>query len=266
MGSVCLYSCGHSPDAGHRWFARTDDRDGKLARYQVLADAAVIDWPVSWILVMGDFIRALRLFIDKIISSPVIVVDRFNHDGGADYPVRYFYHYERSNRRYVLFHEFMLKYGTIKLLLIFLFGRRVIINSLRQLLYWRVLVLVLLRSDLFIYLHETKWVFDRIKEENPFKCRIIIFVLKRVNLLCVSRMQQEWLSQFGIKKTTIVYNTIGERSTNRPTGEQTVVMVGSIQACKGVTLFSRVADLTISSALPCRFVWVGGGDMGNPNL
>ncbi len=206
-------------------------------------------------------------FIKKSQESVTIIVDRFNASGGADYPIRYFYNHQRNRGRKVLFLEFLLKYGNIKLLLTGLLGSRIIINSIRQLLYFRILFFAFIRKDVCIYLHETDWVFNRIKKENKLKFAILIYILKQTKVLCVSKSQKEWLySTYGIAKTHVVYNTIGDREPPGAKDENMVLMVGSIQARKGVSLFSRVADLSKERKLPFSFVWVGGGNFNDANL
>jgi glycosyltransferase involved in cell wall biosynthesis len=68
-------------------------------------------------------------------------------------------------------------------------------------------------------------------------------------------------SQLKIKQTYVVYNTTPMFTEDRPDttadGSDVVLMLGTVLKRKGVTLFSRVADLARAQGFPLTFEWIG---------
>lgn len=121
-------------------------------------------------------------------------------------------------------------------------------------------------SKCAIYLHETDFVFDRLEREMPAEYAAFAAAAGAFNFLTVSQRQEEMLAQrFGATKTWRVSETsplvAGEmpdkmaEAGDRPL---TIVMAGTLQPRKGVTLFSEAADLAKAAGLPWHFVWAGG--------
>jgi hypothetical protein len=63
---------------------------------------------------------------------------------------------------------------------------RIVVNSLNSLAHLDVLLLLLLRPDAALYLHETAWMLDSYRRERPLGYRLLRRVLRRNPLLCVS--------------------------------------------------------------------------------
>ncbi|MEI8121297.1 MAG: glycosyltransferase family 4 protein [bacterium] len=140
------------------------------------------------------------------------------------------------------------------------FAPRVIVNAFSAMGQWRVILMCLLRPDVFIYLHETQHFLDFFQRTNPLKYRLIRRIFRRNPILCVSEQAAEhYRSRFQARRTIVVYECPGEQS--RPEFDHSnkhIVMVGSIDERKGAELFSRVADLAAANHLAWQFHWVGG--------
>jgi glycosyltransferase involved in cell wall biosynthesis len=144
-----------------------------------------------------------------------------------------------------------------------LFARRILINGLGSFRYWRTFVLPLLSSRVVVYLHETEFVLTAFSTAHPHKMGLLRWVLRRRKVLCVSEQQRRYLNDvFGTEDAVIVYETIPplEWIEVPETSKPRIVMVGSIQERKGVTLFSQVADLAKAEGLDWEFCWIGRGN------
>lgn len=133
-----------------------------------------------------------------------------------------------------------------------------------------------------VYLHETEWVLDKFKREEPERFRRFAEAAPDMNFLCVSEQQRQWLRKsFGVQRAQVVYETTtlphavtaSQAQVELPLGRSLrVVMMGTLQPRKGVTLFSQVADLAKRRGLPWTFHWAGwevkdSGDMyKSPNV
>jgi glycosyltransferase involved in cell wall biosynthesis len=118
-----------------------------------------------------------------------------------------------------------------------------------------------------IYLHETQWIFDRLRQEQPDRLARFIAMMPELNIMCVSNAQRTWLeTEFGLKRGVTVYNTSPLPTVVLPetivekldlAAPLTIIMAGTLQPRKGVTLFSQVADLAKERGYPWRFRWAG---------
>ena len=123
------------------------------------------------------------------------------------------------------------------------------------------------RSNCAIYLHETDFIFDKLEREKPADYAKFAEAAKNYNFLTVSQRQKEMLERrFGVTSAYLVANTSPiaslpprapkeSRSDSEPLS---IIMAGTLQPRKGVTLFSEVADLAHAAGLPWRFSWAGG--------
>ena len=118
-----------------------------------------------------------------------------------------------------------------------------------------------------IYLHETEWVFQKFEKQQPERFRRFVDTAEEFNFLCSSEKQKRWLrDRFGVSRAKVVYNTTNLFKPVSPNSARIlikleeplrVVMIGTIQHRKGVTLFSQVADLAAELGLPWKFCWAG---------
>lgn len=121
-------------------------------------------------------------------------------------------------------------------------------------------------SKCAIYLHETDFVFDRLEREMPAEYAAFAAAAGAFNFLTVSQRQEEMLAQrFGATKTWRVSETsplvpgeMPDKMAEAGDRPLTIVMAGTLQPRKGVTLFSEAADLAKAAGLPWHFVWAGG--------
>ena len=118
-----------------------------------------------------------------------------------------------------------------------------------------------------IYLHETDFVFDKVRNERPEEYAVFAEAARDFNFLCVSRQQQRMLeTRFGAHRLFLVRETSpidldapAEADVDiNPDKPLTIVMAGTLQPRKGVSLFSEVADLAAEAGLPWTFKWAGG--------
>ena len=143
-----------------------------------------------------------------------------------------------------------------------LFARRILINGLGSFRYSRTFVLAFLCRGVIIYFHETAFVVDRFSESHRHKMAALRWVLRHRKVLCVSEQQRKYLEDtFGTKEAVVVYENVPavERTEVPATGRPLILMVGSIQERKGVTLFSQVADMASAEGLDWEFCWIGRG-------
>jgi glycosyltransferase involved in cell wall biosynthesis len=130
-------------------------------------------------------------------------------------------------------------------------------------------LLALLRDNALsktsVYLHETQWTFNGLLERDPTLYHEIVQLLASTNILCVSNSQKRYLESLGIRAIHVVNNTTVlpqdpwkyrlRKQFNNDT--KLIVMVGTLQARKGVQLFSEVADLAKANNLNYHFAWAG---------
>ncbi len=213
---------------------------------------------------MGYLLRVVK----KFQRSRIVVVDRFNEVGGADYPILNYIRYLDKNDEEGHLVRFMDKFGSISLLLALFLSKKILVNGLRPFHYWRLILFVFFKKNVVIYLHETDWVFRRFREKNRFKYLLVSYLIKNRAILCVSSVNEEYVKKtFGAKKTHLVYNNIGDRYLiEKEEGFKNILMVGSIQERKGVSFFSELADFSLKNGEEWRFYWVGDGRFGDPKL
>jgi len=119
------------------------------------------------------------------------------------------------------------------------------------------------------YIHETQYVFEERRREHPARFKVFVDrILPNARFLAVSDQQAEWLRSIGASDIHVVYNSIGDFSSQLKSdrSSNTVLMVGTRQARKGVELFSRVADIAKHQGLPWRFRWLGSPTKNGNNL
>jgi len=212
--------------------------------------------------------RNILEVISRFKESRIVIIDKFNEFGGADYPIRNYLRYleKMGERTYLI--RFMDQYGTISLFLALVLSNKILVNGLRPFNYWRLVIFVLLKRKAIIYLHETEWVFNNYRNINKIKYKVLSRILHKRVVLCSSKAHQSFIEDtFGAQQTHLVYNNIGDRfSIDRTEGVLNILMVGSVQARKGVTLFSELADYAISEGEPWKFIWIGGRTFDAPDL
>ena len=118
-----------------------------------------------------------------------------------------------------------------------------------------------------IYIHETSWGLNLFKELHPDRHADLMSFARHFNFFCVSRKQANFVREiFGATSINVVYETTtlpkpihlapSEESLNIQSSLR-IVMSGTLQPRKGVTLFSYVADIAAKKNLPWKFYWVG---------
>lgn len=123
-------------------------------------------------------------------------------------------------------------------------------------------------ENVFLYLHETDWVFNRIQKERPALYKDIVKGIRNYPVLCVSQLQKDYIDRtFSPPSSKLIYNVardgnldpalVAMPEATRPDAEKTILMVGTIQRRKGPDLFGQVADLARAKGLPYRFIWAG---------
>lgn len=153
-------------------------------------------------------------------------------------------------------------YGSLKLLMLALSKKHMLINGIRVMNFRNVAKCIRFAKPK-LYIHETSYVFKRVMDSSPKEMKRNISLMKKCEILCVSKMQQDYFREtYGIEKSKVIYECIPRQNTEsykNPYSEDLVniVMVGSIQHRKGVDLFSQVADLAAKEGLNWRFHWVG---------
>lgn len=145
--------------------------------------------------------------------------------------------------------------------------KKIVVNGLKTFESKNVFLLKKHAGDLFVYLHETRYVFERWKSEFPEYWDMTREFLSGSNLLCVSQLQKDYLErELKVGSGKVIYNSIIPYSDPiysfaEQCRSRNIIMVGTRQTRKGVELFSRTADLAKSRGGAYRFIWVGGKDV-----
>ncbi len=118
-----------------------------------------------------------------------------------------------------------------------------------------------------IYPHETEWGFDTFQKQQPERYSQFKKLARKSNFFCVSHMQAKLLkNRFSTINTHIIYETTTLscgfnikkiRHDIQKESPVRIIMAGTIQPRKGVTLFSETADLAKSSGKNWQFIWAG---------
>jgi glycosyltransferase involved in cell wall biosynthesis len=185
---------------------------------------------------------------------------------GSPKPVHNYVKHGEGRRRRFKVYQLCGMNSRLKMLLMRLECKTIVINGLKAFEDANIFLLKRHARDVYVYLHETKYVFDRWHGEFPQFWDDTREFLRQAKLLCVSRLQKDYLEhELGVGFGAVIYNSIVPYSGYsydfaRPTECRNIIMVGTRQARKGVDLFSQTADLARSKGIRCRFVWVGGKD------
>jgi glycosyltransferase involved in cell wall biosynthesis len=208
---------------------------------------------------------SLRSTIGRYRSLDLVIVGYSLYSEGGDWRSIHLYFRDAQQKgRRVHLVDGRRGDGLRQLLAAGAFAPRIIVNALASLEHWPCALLCLLRRDTFIYLHETEHALDQFQRQHPLHYRLLARVLRNNPLLCVSRQAEALYQQrFGSTRTHVVYENVRapEAAIFAP-GRRQVVMVGSMDARKGVDLFSRVADLAAGKFPEWQFHWIGGGAHG----
>lgn len=215
-------------------------------------------------MLFGHFLKK----ISTVRKNKIVVVDDLHPRGGADYPIIRYIDYKESEAERIHVIYFKRKWGFFYLVATILIGKKILINGIRAFNYWEAFLFFLFKKKIAIYLHETNWVFSVYKTNHPIKFHLLIRILRNNKVLCVSKLQQQYLkAAFDIDNTYLVYNTIGSRRLlSVSEGSLNIFMIGSIQERKGVNLFSELADYCNPKHPDWSFHWVGGGGFDDSNL
>lgn len=141
---------------------------------------------------------------------------------------------------------------------------KIVINSLLSFKYDNIEKIYQLNLPLWVYLHETKWVFDEFKKNHSQIFERVIKRLKQSRILCVSKQQEVFLkNDYGISRTLLIGNCIDKSfcfsQKKKEENSANIVMIGSLRARKGVDLFSEVAD-QFDHDSNYQFSWIGPRD------
>lgn len=146
-------------------------------------------------------------------------------------------------------------------------AKRTIINSIAS-LRWRV-VREHLEQDqtgVALYLHETAWAMEKFKSLCPEGYATLRRVAPDLHMLAVSEGQKKYFQkEHGARRVTVIRNVTQNANLDPAQVRQgpaedphpLIIMVGTIQARKGVELFSLVADMAKEHGKPWRFQWIG---------
>ena len=150
--------------------------------------------------------------------------------------------------------------GLRQILAIATFSPKVIVNGLSTLNAWSILMICIFRRDIAIYLHETEYILDEFQKTHPIRYHFLSKILQKNPILCVSNQAMGlYRSRWGATNTHLVYECISDAPSELKLSPEKahIVMVGSINARKGVDLFSQVADLAEKMGKAWEFHWLG---------
>jgi glycosyltransferase involved in cell wall biosynthesis len=153
------------------------------------------------------------------------------------------------------------RFGFIRILLAFLFGKKLMMNGLYCFYFWDLILFSLLRNDTVIYLQESEDALKHFKSVVPFKFKLLTLILRRNRIACISQLQQQYIvRQFGARRTQLIYNTLPHiQKITSNSSEIAILMAGYLMARKGVTFFSELADYAYKEQPTWKFYWIGDG-------
>ena len=200
-----------------------------------------------------------RLFDYYKSRSLVIIGYDFHSEGGAWRSIyRYFRHEESRGAKVMLINR--IRPGTFRrFLCALIFSPNVLFNGLEGFSRWEGIVACLLRQDIMVYLHDTRYMIERYARSHPFKYRFLRRVLARNFILVVSNQMEEYYRlDLGVQRCQVVREAVvlPEVPEFDPAYRH-IVMVGSVEERKGVALYSEVARLALEKGLKWKFHWVG---------
>ena len=189
-----------------------------------------------------------------------VVGSTFFSDGGDWRSIYAFFRTAQQEGRNVQLIDLRRSDGLKQLLAAGMFSPRVIVNAMASLMSWPCLLLCLLRRDVYVYLHETEFALDAARKTHPVRFRLFRRIMRRNPVLCVSHQAEAlYRQQYGSTSTHVVYECARTPDTRSfRSGRVHIVMAGSMDERKGVTLFSRVAELAADHFPDWQFHWIGG--------
>ena len=194
-------------------------------------------------------------------SLDLVIIGHTLFSEGGDWRSIYLYYRDAQRRgRKVHLVDGRRADGFKQLLAAGCFAPRIIVNSLGSLFRWPCLIMCLLRKDVQIYLHETGYYLDRTAREYPVRTRLMAIVLRRNPVLCVSQQAEKlYRERFGSTRTQVIYEcTRVSNFDSFKKGCIHILMAGTMDQRKGVSLFSQVAELAASRFPDWQFHWCGG--------
>jgi glycosyltransferase involved in cell wall biosynthesis len=201
-----------------------------------------------------------RTAVQRFRGAPAILIGyNFFLPGGAWKSIyHYFTHLSLNGFEPILVSR-MQQHSFRKLVMALLFGRHLVINGLDAFYRTEAILFCLIRRSVVIYLHETEYIFNSFKQAHPVRYFFVRQIIRRRRIGCVSRQQATLLrNRYGCLSTFVLYEAIQQPgSIQFDPSSKCILMVGTIERRKGVTLFSQVADLAAVRGLPWKFYWVG---------
>lgn len=229
----------------HVWY-----RDGRTARFlDGLTDAQLLPGVRRLLIIGHDFrmntgvMRSLAHYLNALVQAGGVDVSSHELAAGAD--------------AMVALHDVEANDFTVVNSLPLFFGHPNGVELMRA----------VGTGKIAIYLHETDFVFDKLAREKPDEFAAFADAAREFNFLTVSAQQEAMLKErFGVTRMRRVYETSPLDIAKPPVARETIgagdsvsiVMAGTLQPRKGVSLFSEVADLAVKEGLPWTFKWAGG--------
>ncbi|MCD7061406.1 glycosyltransferase [Pelagibacterium xiamenense] len=205
-------------------------------------------------------------------SDIVVITERFNYSAGHTIPIRIILDVlrgavklGRDDRLLSVIYVDDVKYWR-RLYAEIANAKVVIVNSVSPLLSYRIkkaieVATAFRRGHIFVYLHEGKYVFDRIISEGG---QPSIDLLRKMTIVPLTvELRDEYERSWNWVCTAPVYNSLGRLPVTsvpvraRPVGYN-IVTVGSFQPRKGVDRLIRLAE-TLETVSPgaVTFHWIG---------
>jgi len=207
----------------------------------------------------------LKKQMNKYKNADIVFVSDYYRlrNVGSEKPVHNYINYAKKNGLQVEIIYSMDGYKSIlKLILVTLFSKKVVVNGVRPYQYYRTLLFGLIKRP-YYYFHETEYIFDKILKQQPFKTKILHYIMRRSFALCTSKAQLEYFQKkFSIKNATVIYNNnyIKKGKRNKTIFDNSkinIIMAGTIQNRKGAGFFSELADYIKKENNNIQFHWIG---------
>ncbi|MEK6480082.1 glycosyltransferase family 4 protein [Catalinimonas sp. 4WD22] len=195
-------------------------------------------------------------------AKVIFIAYHFYPKGGSTVSANHYHQYWTGRGEVVEKISKDSRFGFIRILIAFFFGKKVIMNGLYCFYFWDLILFTCFRKDTVIYLQEAEDAIKHFQANAPYKYKIVKKLLRRNRVACISALQENYLKQhLGAERTQLVYNTLPFIKQITPDSSFVkILMAGYLMSRKGVSFYSELADYAKKKNEAWKFYWLGNGN------
>jgi glycosyltransferase involved in cell wall biosynthesis len=202
----------------------------------------------------------MKRLLDYYRSRSLVIFGYdFHSEGGAWRTIYRYFRFSEARGEKVMLIDRRKQRTLRRLVCAFLFSPKILLNGIESFSRWEAIAACLLRKDILVYLHDTESSIRAYYQSSSIKYRFFRWILRRNTILVVSnQMERYYRTKLGVTRCRVVREAVVLpvdpyfEATSRH-----IVMVGSVDDRKGVSLFSEVARIAREKGQNWRFHWVG---------